>query len=168
MNHMMVGSSLRRTQTLEENRIASSAFFPRPPCLQLPPSLIPSAVISNSARLLHLSIFQYSLDAMSLSSTTTTTTFAIVKYSRAYTQSTTPTVSQSDLEWQHFSNPVIRLTLDIKKSPEGRLESYRLRIVWSFSAGVNSMDVDEREVIFVSRTIIRSSSSPQRWTRRRI
>ena len=82
--------------------------------------------------------------------TTTTATYELLKYSRAYGQSNNPASSQAELEWQHFANPVIRLMLDTKKSPEGRLESYRLRIVWTFSNGVNSMDVDERELVFVS------------------
>ncbi|KAI0746064.1 hypothetical protein C8Q76DRAFT_705979 [Earliella scabrosa] len=80
--------------------------------------------------------------------TTTTATYELLKYSRAYGQSNNPASSQAELEWQHFANPVIRLMLDTKKSPEGRLDSYRLRIVWTFSNGVNSMDVDERELVF--------------------
>ncbi|KAI0744260.1 hypothetical protein C8Q80DRAFT_887487 [Daedaleopsis nitida] len=97
---------------------------------------------------------------MSLSTTTTTTTFELVKYSRAYNQSTNSAASQSDLEWQHFSNPVIRLTLDIKKSPAGKLESYRVRIVWSFGAGANAMDVDERDVVFEDLDLVAYSALP--------
>ena len=84
---------------------------------------------------------------MSLS-TTSTTTFELLKYSRAYSHSSQASQPQ-ELEWQHFVNPVIRLLLDTKKASDGRLESYKVRIVWTFSAGLDSMDVDGREVVFV-------------------
>ncbi len=78
-------------------------------------------------------------------STTATTSFELVKYSRAYSHS-----SQAELEWQHFVNPVIRLMLDTKKTSGGRLQSYKIRIIWSFGAGPDSMEVDRREMTFVS------------------
>ena len=86
---------------------------------------------------------------MSLS-TTTTATYELVKYSRAYNHSTPTTPSeQAELQWQHFVNPVIRLLLDTIKASDGRLKSYKVRIVWTFSTGQDSMDVDGREVVFV-------------------
>lgn len=87
--------------------------------------------------------------------TTTTTTYELSKYSKAYNNLNNTASSQTELEWQHFVNPIIQLVLDIKKSPSGQLESYRLRIIWTFGAGLDSMDTDQREVIFV-----RSLSSP--------
>src|SRR5882757_140925 len=59
-------------------------------------------------------------------STISTTTHLISKYSRAY--SINPTRSQnSDGEWQHFSNPVLKVVLDVKRCEAGdRLESFRL------------------------------------------
>lgn len=82
-------------------------------------------------------------------STTSTTTQIISKYSRAY--STNPSGSQNtDGEWQHFSNPVLKVVLDVKRSEaEGRLESFRLRVLWSMSVEGDVMDVDQREFVFV-------------------
>ncbi|RDX41785.1 hypothetical protein OH76DRAFT_179808 [Lentinus brumalis] len=95
---------------------------------------------------------------MSLS-TTTTALYELTKYSRAYSQSTNGSV-QTELEWQHFANPVIRLTLDMKKSSEGRLESLRLRIIWKFSAGADAMDVDQNEVVFEDLDLVAYSVMP--------
>ncbi|KAJ7864815.1 hypothetical protein B0H14DRAFT_430402 [Mycena olivaceomarginata] len=64
---------------------------------------------------------------MASSSCTETTTYALQKYSRAYT-SKKPTGSS---EWQHFTNPVLRLILDSKLSPERANSSLRMRIVWT-------------------------------------
>ena len=86
---------------------------------------------------------------MSLS-TTTTATYELVKYSRAYNQSSaTQNQVSSELDWQHFSNPVIRLTMDTRKAPGGTLEAYRLRITWALNPSLDAMDVDQREVLFV-------------------
>lgn len=82
---------------------------------------------------------------MSQHSTTTTTTYDLLKYSKSYDNSEKP-----GSEWQHFVNPVIKLLLDVKKSPKGELTSVRLRIIWIMSNGNDSMDVDNREVVFVS------------------
>lgn len=96
---------------------------------------------------------------MSLS-TTSTATYVLLKYSRSYpppSQLTGPSQqSQSQQpsgeDWQHFTNPVIKLTLDIKKRATGELDAYRLRIVWSLNgtAEPDAMDVDQRDVVFVS------------------
>ncbi len=80
--------------------------------------------------------------------------YELTKYSRAYSQPTNQGSVQTELEWQHFANPVIRLTLDMKKSSEGRLESLRLRIIWKFSAGADAMDVDQNEVVFVRARLV--------------
>lgn len=88
---------------------------------------------------------------MSLS-TTSTAVYILSKYSRAHQSSTASGTQDENAEWQHFTNPVIRLVLDIKKSSNGELESYRVRILWSINAarGPDSMDVDQQEVCFVS------------------
>ncbi|KAI0630109.1 hypothetical protein C8Q77DRAFT_1211875 [Trametes polyzona] len=93
-------------------------------------------------------------------STTTTATYDLVKYSRAYSHSHKTQAEQTDLQWQHFVNPVIRLTMDTRKSYTGTLESYRLRITWTFSAGFDSMDVDQREVVFEDLDLVTYSSLP--------
>lgn len=82
------------------------------------------------------------------SSTTATTSYVLNKYSRSYPKSS-PAISHGDLEWQHFSNPVIRLVLDVKKSSDGTLESLRLRIMWSMFSGPDFMDTDQQEMTFV-------------------
>lgn len=87
-------------------------------------------------------------------STTATATYVISKYSRSYpSNSSAQTQSKSDAsasDWQHFTNPVIRLILDTKKSSSGDLESVRLRILWQMSAG-NMDDVSNQpEVVFAS------------------
>lgn len=89
---------------------------------------------------------------MSLS-TSTTTTYDLTKYSRAYNQTQGTQSDQGELQWQHFVNPIIRLTMETRKSLDGHLESYRLKIVWTFSAGLDAMDVDQREVGFVCSQI---------------
>ena len=94
---------------------------------------------------------------MSLS-TTTSATYELVKYSKAYSPTAaTPNAGPADLEWQHFSNPIIRLSLDERKASSGRLESYRLRIIWMLSAVLDAMDVDQRDVVFVRHGYLSSS-----------
>ena len=88
------------------------------------------------------------LETVMSSSTTATTSYVLTKYSRSYPKNTSGT-SQADPEWQHFSNPVIRLLVDVKKSSNGTLESYRLRIIWSMFSEPDSMDTDQQEMIFV-------------------
>lgn len=86
-------------------------------------------------------------------STTATATYVISKYSRSYPSNAAQTQSNYDAsasDWQHFTNPVIRLILDTKKSSSGDLESVRLRILWQMSAG-NMDDVSNQpEVVFAS------------------
>ncbi|KAI8993872.1 hypothetical protein BD414DRAFT_480697 [Trametes punicea] len=96
---------------------------------------------------------------MSLS-TTTTATYGLVKYSRAYGHNPNAPSDQSELQWQHFVNPVIQLTMDTRRSTEGQLESYRLKIIWMFSSGPNSMDLDQREVIFEDLDLVTYSTMP--------
>lgn len=83
-------------------------------------------------------------------STTSTTSYVLTKYSRAYP--TLATKNEAEAEWQHFTNPVIRLVLDVVKKEGGELESYRVRVLWTLSSGTTSdaMDVDQREIVFVS------------------
>ena len=87
-------------------------------------------------------------------STISTTTQLISKYSRAY--STNPTGPQNpDGEWQHFSNPILKVVLDVKRPESGdHLESFRLRVLWNMNAEGDAMDVDQREFIFVRRVSI--------------
>ncbi|KAF9648566.1 hypothetical protein BDM02DRAFT_3187004 [Thelephora ganbajun] len=93
-------------------------------------------------------------------STISTTTQVISKYSRAY--STDPTGSQNpDGEWQHFSNPVLKVILDVKRSEvEDRLESFRLRVLWNMNTEGNAMDVDHREFVFEDVDLLLFSTDP--------
>ncbi|GJE92082.1 hypothetical protein PsYK624_082350 [Phanerochaete sordida] len=94
---------------------------------------------------------------MSLS-TTATTTYTLAKYSRAYPAQTSGS-HENDSEWQHFTNPVIRLILDLRKSARGELESYRLRILWSLNSGQDMMDIDQRDVSFEDLDLLSFSDS---------
>ena len=88
-------------------------------------------------------------------STTSTATYILAKYSRAYPTSASST-QEIDAEWQHFTNPTVRLILDMKKSGNGELESYRVRILWSLNTGQDGMDIDQRDVLFVSHSFFLS------------
>lgn len=92
------------------------------------------------------------LNALIMShSTTTTSTYLLQKYSKSYPKTGTQSNIQSS-EWQHFTNAIIRLALDIKKAEDGQLESVRLRILWSMNPTDDGSD--QNDVVFV-----RSSSS---------
>lgn len=67
-------------------------------------------------------------------STTSTSTFILHKYSKSYPKqdnSQNQLAAPDSASWQHFTNPTIRLVLDIRKSNTGDLESVRLRIIWA-------------------------------------
>lgn len=82
---------------------------------------------------------------MSLS-TTSTTAYTLSKYSRSYPP---PGAKQVNEEWQHYTNPTIRLVLDMKKSASSTIESYRCRVLWYLSAGNDGMDIEQNVVPFV-------------------
>ncbi|KAJ3807981.1 hypothetical protein EV368DRAFT_2013, partial [Lentinula lateritia] len=92
-------------------------------------------------------------------------TYTLVKYSRSYSNSAQDTNSK----WQHYTNPTLKLILDVKKSlTTGELESVLLRIVWSME---NSYAQDQSEVSFVSNfrenfDLLSFSSFPTRQTDR--
>ncbi|KAL4078394.1 hypothetical protein V8B97DRAFT_1865892 [Scleroderma yunnanense] len=96
---------------------------------------------------------------MSLS-TTTTASFILTKYSRSYASASTRNQPATENEWQHFTNPVVRLHLDAKKSPSGELISLRLRIVWSIEMQGNDVNADHREVVFEDLELLSFSSLP--------
>ncbi|EGO25672.1 hypothetical protein SERLADRAFT_407970 [Serpula lacrymans var. lacrymans S7.9] len=90
--------------------------------------------------------------------TTVTATYILVKYSRSYPSSAPSSQAQtsSDVDWQHFVNPVIKLYLDVKKSSTGELVSVRLRIAWFMDD--RTEDVDRREVVFEDLELLSFSS----------
>ena len=76
---------------------------------------------------------------MSLS-TTSTTAYILTKYPRAYTSASG--TQESDAEWRHYTNPPIRLVLEMRKPAAGELESYLFRVLWNLNTGGDAMDVD--------------------------
>lgn len=82
-------------------------------------------------------------------STTGTSSYILTKYSRSYpikrtlhkAQISSQSGPETAQEWQHFTNPTIRLVLDVKTSNTGEMESVRLRILWQLDAGFNQPDV---------------------------
>jgi len=87
-------------------------------------------------------------------STTGTTSYVLVKYSRAYpTKRTTQnTQSGSELasEWQHFTNPTIRLMLDVTRSSKENIESVRLRVLWQINNETDIGNNNQPDVVFAS------------------
>ncbi|KAL4254246.1 hypothetical protein ABKN59_002877 [Abortiporus biennis] len=90
-------------------------------------------------------------------STTSSAAYILLKYSRSY-----PHASGSQIgdDWQHFTNPVIRLVLDVKKRSSGELDSYRLRILWNINTGTDLVETDAREVVFEDLDLLAFSSVP--------
>lgn len=89
-------------------------------------------------------------------STTATSTYILQKYSKSYPQNPgQPDGGDAGAEWQHFTNPVIRLVLDIKKASSNELESVRVRILWAMN---NGNDQYPNEVVFVSLSTQNSTS----------
>jgi hypothetical protein len=79
-------------------------------------------------------------------STTATATHVLLKYSKS-----SPSTAGGAEEWQHYVNPTLTLTLDVKKSFAGELESVRLRIVWTMNGG---NEQTATEVVFVRHIVL--------------
>ncbi|KAJ7074066.1 hypothetical protein C8F01DRAFT_1099112 [Mycena amicta] len=95
------------------------------------------------------------------SSTTETKTYILEKYSRAYSSNKK---DNGGSEWQHFTNPVLRLVLDTKMSQE-KAESFRLRVVWTMNgSSAASQDVVLEDLDLLSFSSLgdsfKSESSP--------
>ena len=88
---------------------------------------------------------------------TGTSTYILSKYSRSYpakqtmnkTHTQTQTGPGTTSEWQHFTNPVIRLVLDVKTSSSAEMESVRLRIIWNMNSDTEN-DSNNSAVVFAS------------------
>ncbi|KAF8160754.1 hypothetical protein B0H34DRAFT_857339 [Crassisporium funariophilum] len=89
-------------------------------------------------------------------STTGTATYVLSKYSRSYPVKRTSLAQHGQeisSDWQHFTNPVIRLVLDVKKANTTELESVRLRILWQMDCvidGSNNSDVEDIDLLSFS------------------
>ncbi|KAI9442188.1 hypothetical protein H4582DRAFT_1809893 [Lactarius indigo] len=96
-----------------------------------------------------------------LRSVITTGSYTIDKYSRSYPSPLVRTQSQdlgaAQPDWQHFSNPIITLTLDVKKSMDNNFESVRLRVLWSMDMGHGAV---EREVTMEDLDLLSFSGTP--------
>ncbi|KAK0485748.1 hypothetical protein IW261DRAFT_1604017 [Armillaria novae-zelandiae] len=92
-------------------------------------------------------------------STTATSTFTLQKYSRSY-----PTSAGS--EWQHFTNPTIRLVLDAKNASGGDLESVRLRVIWTMDNGDPMDTTAGSQILFEDLDLLSFSSLPFRQHQR--
>ncbi|KAJ6502077.1 hypothetical protein C8R45DRAFT_975284 [Mycena sanguinolenta] len=87
------------------------------------------------------------------SCTTETTTYVLEKYSRAYT----PKQPSGSSEWQHFTNPVLRLILDSKLSPEKTADSsLRMRVVWTMD---NNQEVVLEDLDLLAFSSLKDGSS---------
>lgn len=90
-------------------------------------------------------------------STTGTSSYILSKYSRSYPAKRTINKTQTQIqpgpettsEWQHFTNPVIRLVLDVKTSSSTEIESVRLRIMWHINSDIEN-DSNNSAVAFAS------------------
>jgi len=88
-------------------------------------------------------------------STTATSTYVLAKYSRSYPSKTSTQSQDTSSEWQHFTNPLISLILDIKKSDDNELESMRLRILWRINHDGPEDSLNNTEVVFASLELLR-------------
>ncbi|KAL5523884.1 hypothetical protein ACEPAG_8057 [Sanghuangporus baumii] len=82
--------------------------------------------------------------------------FTLTKYSRATSRQQDnlqgSQMPKGDCDWQHHTQPVLRLLLETRKSAQGVPEQMRLRIVWSVSNGhapaANNKMPQQENVIF--------------------
>ncbi|KAH9002056.1 hypothetical protein EDB86DRAFT_355871 [Lactarius hatsudake] len=103
-----------------------------------------------------------------LRSVVTTGSYAIDKYSRSYPSPLVRTQSQdlgaAQPEWQHFSNPVITLMLDVRKSMDNNFESVRLRVSWNMDMGHDGVErevtMEDLDLLSFSGTQIHSGQGP--------
>ncbi|KAH9485492.1 hypothetical protein JR316_0002400 [Psilocybe cubensis] len=96
-------------------------------------------------------------------STIGTSSFLLSKYSRSYpvkrtlgqkAQIPSQAGPETTAEWQHFTNPIIRLILDVKSTADSEIESVKLRILWELNYGIengaNQQDVEDLELLSFS------------------
>lgn len=94
--------------------------------------------------------------------TTATASYVLSKYSRSRTSP-----SAVEGEWQHFTNPAMRLVLDVQRSSPGELTSMRVRVLWNMDLEMNvnaakgvQAHPDGREVVFEDLDLLSFSSLP--------
>lgn len=101
--------------------------------------------------LVHRHLIKYSSSVAMSHSITTAASYLLNKYSRSYPPTASPAraPAQVEHEWQHFTNPVMRIILEAKKSPSGKLGSMRLKILWNLHTEPDDSHIDQRDVVFV-------------------
>ncbi|EAU91441.2 hypothetical protein CC1G_01930 [Coprinopsis cinerea okayama7 len=86
-------------------------------------------------------------------STTSTSAYIIQKYSKAYTKNKGQKQQQAP-EWQHFTNPALKVVLDKTKTRQGEVESLRLRIIWTMNdddgEGISSQSPEDLDLFSFS------------------
>jgi len=85
--------------------------------------------------------------------TTATTTYPLLKYSRSYPiggGNTTTTTTAHD--WQHFTNPSLRLVLDVTKTEKSEVRSVRIKVIWTIQNGgvIVTMNGNSDEIVLAS------------------
>ena len=87
---------------------------------------------------------------------TSTSKYTLSKYSRSYPTKRHPALqiatqgSETGADWQHFTNPVIRLLLEVAvPRHKNDLESARLRILWTMEED-NSTQSAQPDVVLAS------------------
>ncbi|KAF8904425.1 hypothetical protein CPB84DRAFT_1845378 [Gymnopilus junonius] len=91
-------------------------------------------------------------------STTGTFTYVLSKYSRSYpakranqnSQTQTRTGSELSSDWQHFTNPIIHLVLDVESTSNGEIRSVRLRILWQLNVDLDTA-YNQADMVFARR-----------------
>jgi hypothetical protein len=77
--------------------------------------------------------------------TTARSTYSLVKYSRSY-----PAENTSNADWQHFTNPILRLVLDVTRTDKSEIQSVRLRVIWTLQNGGIITVNDNPEIVLAS------------------
>ncbi|KAG6369534.1 hypothetical protein JVT61DRAFT_14283 [Boletus reticuloceps] len=93
-------------------------------------------------------------------SITTSASYMLNKYSRSYPSSLQGIQAPVESEWQHFTNPPMRIILEAKKSPSGQLVSMRLKILWNVHTEADDLHIEQREVVFEDLELLSFSSLP--------
>jgi len=83
--------------------------------------------------------------------TTATTTYPLLKYSRSYPIGGGNTTTTTH-DWQHFTNPSLRLVLDVTKTEKSELRSVRIKVIWTIQNGgvIVTMNGNSDEIVLAS------------------
>jgi len=84
--------------------------------------------------------------------TTATTTYPLLKYSRSYPIGGGNTTTTTAHDWQHFTNPSLRLVLDVTKTEKSEVRSVRIKVIWTIQNGgvIVTMNGNSDEIVLAS------------------